>query len=639
MADSKMTRMNGLWPSPITPKSLAAALRLGGVCWDTDGRTLGWLEGRSDRGVIVVQDAAGGATRDLTPGGMSVRAFVGYGGGDFTLAHGAAYFVGQNDQRIYRQELAGGQPRPITPAFGAASTPVVSPDGAWVAYVHSYEDVDCLAVVPSDGSRWPERLASGCDFYMQPAWSPDGHRLAWVEWDHPHMPWDRSRVAVCEVARRPAGGLAAGAKQIVAGDGPDESVFQPVFTLDGRGLLFVSDGPAAETAGFGTIWRVDLATGVRTRISQPGGEFAEPAWGHGMRRFGELPSGDVVALLAEKGFAEVVVCGTHLQSAVPLSPAYTAFSDLAVSRTGRVALVAAAGDQPARVITVDPAVAHADVRKRSDSETVPAAALSRPQAVEWTSPTDGGMAYGLYFPPASERWSGPEGSLPPLVVIVHGGPTAQVVASWNAQAQFFATRGYAVLCPNYRGSTGYGRDYMLKLRESWGIFDVRDAVEGAQAMAQRGLADRTRLVIMGGSAGGFTVLQSMIEYPGFWKAGLCLFGVSNQFTLATDTHKFEQHYLDSIIGPLPQAAARYRERSPVFHADRIRDPLAVFQGDIDRVVPRAQSDTIVSKLRANGVPHEYHVYEGEGHGWRKSETIEQFYATVDKFLTQYVLFA
>ena len=195
-----------------------------------------------------------------------------------------------------------------------------------------------------------------------------------------------------------------------------------------------------------------------------------------------------------------------------------------------------------------------------------------------------------------------------------------------------------MLLPNYRGSTGYGREYMLKLRESWGIYDVQDSKFGAQSLAERGLADGSRLVIMGGSAGGFTVLQSLCEVPGFYKAGISMFGVANQFTLASDTHKFEQRYLDSMLGPLPQSADVYRARSPIFHAAKITDPLAVFQGEIDRVVPKEQSDSIVASLRARGVPHEYHLYPGEGHGWRKTETIEQFYGSVEAFLKQYVLF-
>jgi len=228
---------------------------------------------------------------------------------------------------------------------------------------------------------------------------------------------------------------------------------------------------------------------------------------------------------------------------------------------------------------------------------------------------------------------------PPLVVLIHGGPTSQVTASYNPQAQFLATRGYAVLAVNYRGSTGYGRAYMLKLRQCWGVYDVEDARTGCLALAERGRVDERRRVIMGGSAGGYTVLQSLVSHPGFYTAGVCLFGVANQFTLVQDTHKFEERYSDSLLGPLPEAADLYRERSPVFHADRIKDPVAVFQGDSDQVVPPSQSEEIVGSLRARGVPHEYHLYEGEGHGWRKTETIEQFYTSLDRFLRQYVVYA
>jgi dipeptidyl aminopeptidase/acylaminoacyl peptidase len=180
---------------------------------------------------------------------------------------------------------------------------------------------------------------------------------------------------------------------------------------------------------------------------------------------------------------------------------------------------------------------------------------------------------------------------------------------------------------------------MLKLRQSWGVYDVQDCKSGAEALVSRGLADASRLVIWGQSAGGYTVLQSLVDLPGFYKAAVCLYGVSNQFTLASDTHKFEARYTDSLIGPLPEAAKLYRERSPIFHASRIVDPVALFQGSIDRVVTRDQSDSIAASLRARGVPHEYHVYEGEGHGWRKSETIEQFWKAADRFLRQYVLFS
>ena len=630
----KERRMYGLWPSPISPKSLASSLRLAEPCWDTDGRTLAWVEGRSDRGVLVVQDAAGGPTRDLSPPEVSVRAFVGYGGGDFTLSHGAAYYVGQADQRIYRQELAGGPPRPITPAFGAAANPRVSPDGRWLVYVSSYEDVDSLAIVDTAGEHWPQKLTGGRDFSMQPAWHPAGDRLAWVEWDHPNMPWDGTELKLARLAF-PAHGLPVIATVTGIAGGGDVATYQPIFSHDGASLVYASD-----EGGWWQIYRRDLGSAATNRLSAGPGEFGEPAWSQGMHRIATTAAGRVTATRTTDAhhFLSVAEPGEELRDRADLHPGYT-FLNAPVAHPSeeRLALVAAAGDQPPRVVVIDLLAAAAPgVRRLSSGEVVPRPALARPEHLSWTS-FDGEAAHGLYYAPASERFE--SAGAPPLIVIAHGGPTSMVAANWDPQAQFFATRGYAVLLPNYRGSSGYGRDYMRRLYGNWGIYDVQDCKTGAQAMAERGLADRSRLVIMGGSAGGYTVLQSLVDLPGFYRAALCLFGVSNQFTLVADTHKFEAHYSDSLLGPLPGAAAIYRERSPVFHAGKIVDPVAVFKGDIDRVVPREQSDAIVASLRARGVPHEYHVYEGEGHGWRKAETIEAFYASVEKFLRQWVIFS
>jgi dipeptidyl aminopeptidase/acylaminoacyl peptidase len=268
---------------------------------------------------------------------------------------------------------------------------------------------------------------------------------------------------------------------------------------------------------------------------------------------------------------------------------------------------------------------------------VPAAQLAAARPVSW--PTAGGaVAHGLLYLPAGYT-PGQPGPRPPAIVRIHGGPTDQATACYSASTQFFTTRGYAVLEVNYRGSTGYGRGYMLALRERWGICDVEDAVSAARYLADAGVADPGRLVIYGGSAGGYTVLESLCRAPGTFRAGICLYGVSNLFALAADTHKFEQRYLDLLVGPLPETAERYRERSPIFHADMIRDPVAIFQGAEDTVVPPAQAEEIVAALRRGGVPHIYQLYPGEGHGWRRPETIEAFYTAVDAFLRQHVIFA
>jgi dipeptidyl aminopeptidase/acylaminoacyl peptidase len=376
-------------------------------------------------------------------------------------------------------------------------------------------------------------------------------------------------------------------------------------------------------------------------LTQDTVEIAMPAWAQGLRAYAWSPdSRSIYYLRNEAGFSRLWVydLGAGQARAVDSSlNDYTQLAQIAAApQSGRLAFIASSSAVSERIVSWRPGDAQAQVHRRSMGETIPAADLSIPRPVHWAAP-DGSTVHGLYYPPASSRFT--SSGLPPAIVDIHGGPTSQVKAGYNARAQFYATRGYACLEVNYRGSTGYGKPYMAALRGQWGILDVQDAVGGAQYLASAGLADARRLVIMGGSAGGYTVLKALVDHPGTFKAGICLYGVSNMFTLAADTHKFEERYLDSMLGPLPEAGAVYRERSPIFFADRIVDPIAVFQGEIDRVVPKAQSEEIVASLQRRGVPHEYHLYQGEGHGWRKRETIDAFYQAVDRFLRQYVIYA
>jgi dipeptidyl aminopeptidase/acylaminoacyl peptidase len=327
--------------------------------------------------------------------------------------------------------------------------------------------------------------------------------------------------------------------------------------------------------------------------------------------------------------------GTGQVSAVPELEEYTHVEQLtAAPRGDGLAAVGSSSTCPSRILSVRRGRVY--VHARSTGEDLSADALSWPRPVSWRA-EDGTEVHGLHYPPSSEAFGG-EG-LPPLIVEIHGGPTGQVRTSFDTEVQYLATRGYAVLAVNYRGSTGCGRQYMEALRGQWGILDVEDAIGGAQHLVEQGLADPDRLVIMGGSAGGYTVLRAMTCRPGFFRAGLCCYGISNLFSLASDTHKFEARYLDSLLGPLPEAAGVYRDRSPLFCADQLRDPVAIFQGEDDEVVPRSQSDAIAESLACRDVPHVYCVYEGEGHGWRRPETLQAYIRSVEAFLKEHVLFA
>jgi dipeptidyl aminopeptidase/acylaminoacyl peptidase len=298
-------------------------------------------------------------------------------------------------------------------------------------------------------------------------------------------------------------------------------------------------------------------------------------------------------------------------------------------------MLASGWSVPTRVVTVDSKGVW-KVVKRSHPENLPSESFAKPENICWEG-KDGCKAHGIIYPPQNQSFEGI--GKPPLMVLVHGGPTSQRSVSFDGQAQYFTSRGWFVLQVNYRGSTGYGREYRDMLKGNWGIFDVLDSISGAEHLVKTEKVDGARLVIMGGSAGGFTVLKALEDFPGFFKAGICLYGVANQFALVSETHKFEERYSDSLLGALPQASAVYRDRSPVFFADRIQDPIAIFQGEDDKVVPKSQAEEIVEALKRNGVQFEYHLYPGEGHGFRKIETIENYYKAIDKFLLQHVIYS
>lgn len=611
---------------PLSPHRLAQARNLTDLAWDDDG-ALVWRETRGGEGILVVQPADGQARRDLNDE-FAASGGVGYGGGDFSVGRGAVFFVERASKRIYRQELAGSPARPITPTFGAAAAPVVSPDGAHLLFVHTLEGQDCLAVVDTQGKNWPRQLVQGDDFYMQPCWSPDGRHVAWIAWNHPQMPWDGTTLKMGDWIN----GELRNIRHIAGGE--NVSIFQPQFTPNGRFLAYVSD-----ESGWWQIYLHDLQSSEKRQLTHAEAEHGAPAWIQGLRTYGFGPNSRWLYFLRnQNAFVSLwrVDVEDGKEERLPLPEEYTWLEQIAVHpQRDVVALLASGGRTPKRLLTFDVHRGETRVIARSQAEDLPPEAYAAPQAISW--PTHNGeQVHGLFYAPAENALGA---AAPPLVVMVHGGPTSQRGAAFYPEVQFFTTRGYAVLQVNYRGSTGYGRAYREALKGNWGIYDVEDSVSGARHLADAGRVDGSKMVIMGGSAGGFTVLKALEDYPRVFKAGVCSYGVANQFTLVMDTHKFEAHYSDSLLGPLPQAAAVYHQRSPVFFADKIRDPLLVFQGEEDKVVPRAQSDAIVEALRRNGVPHEYHLYAGEGHGFRKPETIEHFYATVERFLKVHVLYA
>ncbi len=626
---TKKRRQFGLWDSPLSAAMLAGESSINDVQWAGDGQTLVWLQRRDGRGVLMVR-RPGHPARPVNDK-LSVKGGVGYGGGEFSVYGNTVFFVA-GDKRLYRADLDRGLPRPITPSSGSAASPVVSQDGQWVAYVHRDGDIDRIAVVDTRGQRWPTIAAEGGDFYMQPAWHPDGGQLVWVRWDHPNMPWNGTFIESARITAAD-GGLAVGEPQVIAG-GQEVACQQPTYAPDGSSLAYLSD----ESGDWQIVIR-DEDSGQSSTVTKAGRQYAGPAWVQGLRFFGWSGDGEsLFAISSHQGVMQVE--SVSVDGNVEVSGAfedYTALRQLSVSPDGKLAAICESSSIPPRVVSANGSGAER-IECYASSERLSKQRLATVRPVSWPVDDDGPVqtAYGLYYPPTNPDFEGV--GKPPALVMIHGGPTSQRTACWEPRNQFFATRGWAVIDVNYRGSTGYGRQYMEALFGRWGEVDVDDAVGASRFLVDQGLADAEKLVVMGGSAGGYTVLQALVNHPGAFKAGVCLYGISDLFALQIGTHKFEARYNDTLIGELPGAADCFRERSPIFCADAIEDAVAVYHGAKDKVVPIDQAEAIVDSLRRRGVPHKYHVYEDEGHGWRRDDTVVHFHESVLQFLTRNVLF-
>ena len=620
---------HGMWPSLISVDLVSLRMRLEDVQWSADGSKLVWAETRPTGTVIVAQE--GQSRRDLTDK-HAPRGGVGYGGGSFTVSGAPDTLVfADRDGRLYRRSLGVEPPRPITPAFNAPASglaaPAVSPDGKWVAYIYSDGKTDLLAVVDAYGKDWPVQAARGADFYMQPAWSPGGDWLAWVEWDHPNMPWDETRVKLARFESSPP--RLVDVQTISAGN---TAAQQPHFSPDGRWLSFIE-----ETGEWPELFLFDLQSGKRCSLIQADGfELALPAWVQGTRSTAWSPDSRLIYHVRYQGpTSSLWAVDVNSGQSARLNTPYTSITQLTVnSRTGETAFLGSSSTMVEQIVIMDGnetrPVAY------STAATYDPAYIPTARPIQWNT-SDGQQAYGLYYAPTNPRFHGEDA--PPVILHIHGGPTSIASEGFHPEKAYFTSRGYAWVEVNYRGGTGYGRTYRQSMRGRWGDVDVEDAASCARTLADQGLANPKQLVILGGSAGGYTVLNTLVRYPGLFKAGICLYGVANLFTLELETHKFEEHYNATLIGALPEAAERFAAWSPAFHADRIHDALYIFQGKEDKVVPVSQAEDIVSHLKERGVPHNYRLYEGEGHGFRKPETIADYLKETERFLQEHVLFA
>jgi dipeptidyl aminopeptidase/acylaminoacyl peptidase len=629
-SSSTKTARYGSWKSPITSDLIVAqSISLSELC--LDGKHLYWLEGRPQeqgRNVVVRAGSDGRAT-DITPPPYNARTRVHeYGGGSWTVQDGTVYFSNFADGRLYRQEPGASEPQALTPEPTAPGRQWRYADGMidqrrnrWIGVREDHtgegEPANAIVAVDLEGASGAGRvLASGHDFYASPRLSPDGHWLVWLAWDHPNMPWNGTRLYLGKFTQDGA----ISEVTLIAG-GATESIFQPEWSPDGTQIALVSD-----RSGWWNLYSLDLATRTLRALAPMAAEFGLPQWLLGMSTYAFAGPTRIVCAYSQGGLGRIAVLNLANAMLAPIATPFTEFGWLRAAGD-RAVFRAGAPDHPASIVALDLAAGrHSVLKKATDildrTDLLHLSDyLTRVESVEF--PTTGGeTAFGLFYPPRNPDYAPMAGERPPLLVKCHGGPTSAASSTLNLGIQYWTSRGIAVLDVNYRGSTGFGRAYRDRLELSWGVIDVDDAVAGARFLAAQGRVDGKRCVISGGSAGGYTTLAAL-TFRDFFQGGASYYGVSDIAALARDTHKFESRYLDWLIGPYPQEEARYRERSPLYHADRLAKPVIFFQGEEDAVVPPNQAESMVEALRRKGNPVGYFLFSGEQHGFRKAGNIQR----------------
>ncbi len=623
----------GAWRSPITSELIVGeTIGLGDIL--VDGGDIYWIESRPSEGGrnVLVRRGPAGDIADITPAPFSARTRVHeYGSGAATVQGGLICFSNFADQRLYRQAAGGGAPEPLTPeGMGWRYADGLFDAGRrrWIGVREAHAAggrVDNTLVAIDFAAPGPGHvLAQGHDFYASPKLSPDGGRLAWLSWDHPNMPWVGTELWLAAIAAD--GSLAT--PRLIAG-GAAESIFQPQWSPDGV-LYFVSD-----RTGWWNLYCVGPGLGSVHPLCPRAAEFGQAQWNFGQSTYAFLAAEQLVSTYRDAGRGHLARLDVASGKLVALDLPFTDFGAVWVAG-GRIVCRAGSPVDPPAIVAIDPANGAAEVLRRS-APSADDDALRRyfsvPQHLAFA--TENGLAaYAHYYPPANPDHAPPPAERPPLVVKCHGGPTASASSVLNLGIQYWTSRGIAVIDVDYGGSTGYGRAYRERLKGAWGVVDVDDCVNATRHVIAEGLADGERAVITGGSAGGYTVLAALALRDVF-KAGASYYGVSDVAALARDTHKFESRYLDWLIGPYPERADLYRERSPLTHADRLSRPVIFFQGAEDRIVPPNQTEMMVEALRRRGIPVGYLLFAGEQHGFRRAETIKRaldaelyFYATL-----------
>ncbi len=618
----------GSWESPITT-DLIIAKTISLVEVAASGKDIYWIESRpSESGrYVIMQRAADGTVTECTPPDFYARTTVHeYGGGAFMVEDGVIYFSNFKDHHLYRQPI-GGQPEVLTLADGYYYADLVLDKQRGriicIREDHTVEGEAVNTIVSIDLNGDERILVEGNNFYSSARLSPDGSKLAYLTWNHPNMPWDGCELWLADIN---ADGTLHD-HNLIAGS-VTESVFQPEWSPNGV-LHFVG-----ETTGWWNLYRYD--NDKIEALCPMNAEFGEPQWVFRMSTYGFVSETKIFCRYSKDGIWHPAFLDTSTKEIVNIETSLIEFGDIVLG-DGFALFIAGSPTQPYSLVRMDTSTYEIEIIKQSFEVTVDAGYLSIATPITFPT-TDGKESHAIYYSPKNKDYVGLEGERPPLMVISHGGPTGSTTTALRLSLQYWTSRGFAVLDVNYGGSTGYGREYRQRLNGNWGIVDVDDCCNGAQHLVEQGLADSKRLAIRGGSAGGYTTLACLTFKNDVFKAGASYYGISELEVFATDTHKFESRYMDSLIGAYPERKDIYFNRSPINFIQNLSCPLIMFQGDEDKVVPPSQSQMMFEAMRDKELPVAYLLFSGEQHGFRKAENIKRsleaelyFYAKIFGF--------
>ncbi len=605
----------GTWTSPVTPAMVATT---GGNRSDVkvDGKAVYWVkEQPSEGGRNAIMALDGNKAHEAIPGTFDARTEVQeYGGGNLVASGGTLYFPNFADQRLYRQN-PGMAPVAITPATPATPRALRFAD---CALDHARSRLICieedhrgtglaktsLVAIPAGGSGAPTELFEGTDFVAAPRLNPTGDKIAWISWNDPDMPWDHTTLWLADIGQD---GKLLHKKAVASGAAIGEPQWSP-----GGKLYFVSD-----KTGWWNIYAFN--GGDIENVHPMAAEFSEPAWLLNFSSYAILNDHLIVASVINNARATLIKIDLDTGKATPIETPFVAFHYLRRLNDHTVVFVGDEAGQSSRLASLDLASGKVATLAGGGALPVPADYISKARDLTF-HPEPGVTSHAFYYAPQNPEFKGPEGARPPLIVMAHGGPTGMTSPALSMAVQFWTSRGFAFLDVNYRGSSGFGRAYRDSLKGQWGVADIDDVVKGARYVAAEGLADPHRLIVRGGSAGGYVVLASL-AFHNVFAVGASYYGISDLSVLARHTHKFEAHYMETLVGPYPARKDLYTARSPIDHLDGFKVPLILFQGLDDKVVPPEQSKAIYKALKNKGLEVEFYTYPGEGHGFRVSTDI------------------